>query len=218
MKYFILSVMLLIATNSRGQNLNWKMLEEHRSTLQLNVGYDFAFSAELGFYHEVSLYRPVLLGISVSLPMGTDLVDDLKVGLSSHVQVIESDGFAFTVKVASNFRRYQNEFVRSVGFGADFAGIAGYYSDTWHAAGEFGFDKAVTTNLIHSDSMKRYYPQITDGWYVPTGGHYYYGIQAGKTLSDRLDLGLRLGATRAQLDDVNAVLPYYLQLGVGLKI
>jgi hypothetical protein len=95
--------------------------------------------------------------------------------------------------------------------------LAGYYKPTWHAAGEFGFDKSITSHLKHSDIMRTNYPEIRDGWYIPSGGHYYYGIQAGKSLGEYLDLSLRLGATNAQDDDENAVLPYYLQLGLGIK-
>jgi hypothetical protein len=220
MKKLILAitVVLFTATHSSAQNIHWKSLDKDQNVIQLNIGYDFGFTTQIGYYRMISFYRPILLGVNFSLPMGSDLVDDFKVGLTSQTEIVEADGFSFSVMVASNFRRYQNDFVRSVGFGADFAAIAGYYSDKWHAAAEFGFDKAITTNLIHSDVMRSYYPDIQDGWYVPTGGHFYYGIQAGKTLSERVDLGLRFGATRAQLHDDNAVLPYYLQLGVGTKI
>jgi len=65
--------------------------------------------------------------------------------------------------------------------------------------------------------MRSYFPRIRDGWYIPSGGHFYYGIQAGKTIGDRLDLTLRAGATNAQHNDEQAVVPYYLQLGLGIR-
>jgi hypothetical protein len=65
--------------------------------------------------------------------------------------------------------------------------------------------------------MKAKFPDIKDGWYVPTGGHYYYGVQGGKTLGETLDLNLRLGATSAQFHDEDALIPYYLQLGMGVR-
>jgi hypothetical protein len=67
------------------------------------------------------------------------------------------------------------------------------------------------------DVMRSYFPRIRDGWYIPSGGHFYYGIQAGKTIGDRLDLTLRAGATNAQHNDEQAVVPYYLQLGLGIR-
>jgi hypothetical protein len=108
--------------------------------------------------------------------------------------------------------------VRVVSFGSDFAVVAGYYRPSWYAAGELGFDKSVTSYLKHSDIMRTYvFPGIKDGWYIPSGGNYYYGIQAGKTLGESLDLSLRLGATSAEDNDEDAVLPYYLQLGLGVR-
>jgi hypothetical protein len=65
--------------------------------------------------------------------------------------------------------------------------------------------------------MRAYYPAIKDGWYVPSGGNYYYGIQGSKTIGESFDLSLRLGATNAQDDDEDAVLPFYLQLGFGVR-
>ncbi len=216
--FFIITLLLLATTQSKAQNVNWRYFEsEKRNLVQLNLGYDFGFTTQLGFSRMVMLYKPVSLGIDVLLPMGSTLFDDFKVRFGGQMEIVQAEGFALSVKIASNFRRYQNAFVRSVGFGSDFAAVAGYYSDTWHAAGEFGFDKAISTNLLHSDMMRSEYPEIKDGWYVPTGGHFYYGIQAGKTLSDEFDLGLRFGATRAQLNDDNAAIPYYLQLAFGTR-
>ncbi len=133
------------------------------------------------------------------------------------MQVVEVGGFSATVRILANLRRYQATLVRIVSFGSDFALLAGYYKPTWHAAGEFGFDKSITSYLKHSDVMKANFPGIRDGWYIPTGGHYYYGIQAGKTIGESFDLSLRLGATNAQDNDDNEFLPYYLQLGLGMR-
>jgi len=65
--------------------------------------------------------------------------------------------------------------------------------------------------------MKANFPGIKDGWYVPTAGHYYYGIQGGKTLGDNFDVSLRVGATREEKNDERAMVPLYLQLGLGAR-
>ena len=65
--------------------------------------------------------------------------------------------------------------------------------------------------------MRAMFPAIKDGWYVPTGGNYYFGLQGGKTVGESLDLSLRLGATRAQKHDENAVVPLYAELGLGMR-
>ena len=213
----IILVMAMAETGS-AQNINWRSLrEDQRNVVQFNFGYDFGATAQFGYGRSFDWVRPVMLRLDYSFPMGNNVVDDFKVRLGGEIEIVEIGGFSATLRIVSNLRRYQTELVRIVSFGSDFGVLAGYYKPTWHAAGEFGFDKSITSHLKHSDIMRTYYPEIRDGWYIPSGGHYYYGIQAGKSLGEYLDLSLRLGATNAQDDDENAVLPYYLQLGLGIK-
>jgi hypothetical protein len=220
MKSIIVAMTTLVLSVNAGysQNINWKSIHgDQQNIVQLSSGYDFGITTQLGFARSVNLFRPAIVGLDFSLPMGSDLLDDFKVKLGGQMEVFEMDGFSASVKIFSVFRRYENELVRAVSFGSDFGAVAGYYGSTWHAAGEFGFDKSIATHLKHSDIMKTYFPAIKDGWYVPTGGHFYYGIQGGKTIGDSYDISLRVGATRAQDNDDNAVLPFYAQLGLGLR-
>ena len=217
-KIIAVIIVMVVAEVGYSQNINWRSLcEDQRSYIQFNFGYDFGVTAQLGYSRSFTLIKPVMMGVDISIPMGSNLVDDFKVKLGGQIEVVEIQGFSASVKIMSNFRRYQTELVRIVSFGSDFAFVTGYYSPTWHAAGEFGFDKAITAHLKHSGIMRNYFPAIKDGWYVPTGGHFYYGIQGGKTIGESLDLTLRLGATKAQFNDEDAVLPYYLQLGLGMR-
>ena len=220
MKNILAAMIIMMAVSELGysQNINWRSLsEEQRNVVQFNVGYDFGVTAQLGYSRSFTLVKPVAVGLDCSIPMGSDLLDDFKVRIGGQIEIVEIDGFSATLKIASNFRRYQTQLVRIASFGSDFGVLAGYYRSTWYAAGEFGFDKSIATNLRHSDIMKAYFPAIRDGWYLPTGGHYYYGIQGGKTIGESFDLSLRLGATRAQFSDEDAVIPLYLQLGLGMR-
>ena len=220
MKKITATMMIVIAMSAAGysQNINWRSLREDRpNVLQLTFGYDYGVTAQLGYSRSFTLIRPVVVGLDFSVPMGDVLLDDFKVRIGGQVEIVQAGAFSVTVKIASNFRRYQTQLVRIVSFGSDFAAVVGYYKSTWYAAGEFGFDKAVTSYLKHSDIMRAYYPAIRDGWYVPTGGNFYYGIQGGKTIGETLELTLRMGGTRAQMHDEGAVLPYYAQLGLGVR-
>ncbi len=209
---------MVLAQAGYSQNINWRSLrEDQRNILQFNMGYDFGVTAQLGYNRAFTLIRPVVVGLDLSVPMGDVLVDDFKARIGGQVEIVEVGGFSVTAKISSPFRRYQTQMVRIVSFGADLGLVAGYYRSTWFAAGEFGFDKSVATYLKNSDVMKAYYPAIRDGWYVPTGGNFYYGIQGGKTIGDTFEVSLRLGATYAQFDDEDAVLPYYAQLGLGMR-
>lgn len=221
MKTIYITLVIFIAAAGAGfaQDVNWKAAHaELPNQFQMNIGFDYAASTSIGYSRSFTLWRPVVAGAQVSFPMGNRVLDDFTIRTGVQVEVVEWRGFVAAAKLGANFRRFQNELVRMASFGADLSAVAGYYDPAWYAAAEFGFDKAVSTQLTHSDAMKQYgFPGIRDGWYVPTGGNFHYGIQAGVTLSHFTDLYLRLGATDAQFDNVDAVLPYYLQLGFGVK-
>ena len=203
---------------SVSQNINWRALrEDNPNIVQLNAGYDFGVTTQLGYYRAFTMIKPAMVGLDFSFPMGNNLLDDFKVRLGGQVEVVEFHGFSATIKISSVFRRYQTELVRIVSFGSDFAVLAGYCTPTWSIGGEFGFDKSITSQFKNSEIMRAYFPATKDGWYVPTGGHYYYGMQGGKTIGESFDLSLRLGATRAQFNDENAVLPLYFQMGLGVR-
>ena len=220
MKNIVLAILVVAALGDTGnaQNLNWRSLREDQpSAVQFCVGYDFGAVAQVGYSRSVTLIRPVVLGMDYSFPMGSDLTDDFKVRLGAQIEIVEIDGFAATMKIFGLFRRYQGELATIQSFGSDLGVLAGYYTPAWFVAGEFGFDKSITSHISHSDIMRAVFPAIRDGWYIPSGGHYYYGIQAGKSIGESFDLSLRLGATNAQDNDENAVLPLYCQLGLGMS-
>jgi hypothetical protein len=220
MKTMAATVMIMMAVFYTGysQNVNWRSLgEDQRNIVQFDLGYDYGATTQLGYGRAFDWLRPVVLTFDYSFPMGKDLVDDFRVRLGSQVEVLQIDGFSATLKLMGSLRRYENPLVRIVSFGSDFALVTGYYSPTWHAAGEFGFDKSIVSHLKHSDIMRSNFPAIRDGWYIPSGGHFYYGIQAGKTLGETYALSLRVGTTNAQFDDEDAVVPYYVQVGLGIR-
>jgi len=214
----VITLVMGIAEVSYSQNINWRSLRDDQSNVvQLNVGYDFGATAQLGYSRSFTIGKPVIVGLDYSVPMGNDLLDDFKVRLGGQMEIVQIDGFSATIKISSIFRRYQTELVMIESFGSDFGVLAGYYVPTWFAAGEFGFDKSITSYLKHSDVMRAMFPAIKDGWYIPSGGHYYYGIQAGKTVGESFEVSLRVGGTNAQSDDENAVVPLYIQLGLGMR-
>jgi hypothetical protein len=206
------------ANLSMSQMINWKRLgAEQTSLVSLNVGWDFASTIGIGYGYRLNTTMPIVMEIQFSMPFGASIVDDFKVKLGGQAELLSLGNFSATVKAYGIFRRYENGVARLLNFGSEFSGIVGYYQPTWHAAAEIGFDKAITTQVINSARMRESFPDAKDGWYVPTAGNFYYGVQAAKSLNDALDFNLRLGATRAQYDDVNPSLPYYLQMGVGVK-
>lgn len=214
----VMTVVIAAVQFSSAQTVNWRAMHvDQHNVVQFNFGYESAMTAQVGYGRTFTLLRPALFVLDYSVPMGDELLDDFRVRLGAQFEVVEIGGFSATLRILGSLRRYENPLVRIVSFGSDFAAVVGYYDAAWYAAGEFGFDKAVTSHLKHSDLMKTAFPEIKEGWYIPTGGHYYYGIQGGKTIGESLDLSLRLGATNAQDDDEDAAMIYYAQLGLGVR-
>ncbi len=217
MKKIIIAIILFMAVAkiSNAQNVNWRWLnEDQKNLVHLNFGYDFGITTQIGYSRSLNIFKPTLLTVDYSMPMGENLFDDFKIRYGGQMELLEYKSFSASVKVLGNFRRHETEMVRIQSFGAEISGIFGYYKSTWHIAAEFGFDKSITSNLEHSDIMKDNYPNIQDGWYIPSGGHYFYGVQASKSLGQNFDISLRLGATNAQGKDENAVFPYAVQIGL----
>ena len=216
MKIIIATLIFVMSVGyTSAQNINWQSLNiEQKSLGYLNAGYDFGMTTQIGYGYKLDAFRPILLTADYSFPMGEDLIDDFKIKLGGQIAIFEKNNFIASAKFYGIFRRHQTNLVRMLSFGAELSALAGYYQPTWHIAGEFGFDKSIITHLTHSDVFRDNFPIITDGWYIPSGGHLYYGIQGSKTLNKSFELSLRAGATNAQVNDENAPLPYYTQIGL----
>jgi hypothetical protein len=220
MKKILAAIIILMAVveGSFAQTVNWRSFDEgHRNLAHLGFGYDFGVTTQIGYSRALNAFKPILLSLEYSFPMGENLFDDFKVRYGGQMEIIEINDFSVTAKIFGNFRRYQTDKVRIASFGSELSALAGYYRPSWHLAFEFGFDKSVISHLKHSDITKDYFDEINDGWYIPSGGHYFYGIQASKTIGRSFDALLRLGATNAQGRDEDALFPYYFQLGLMKK-
>jgi hypothetical protein len=211
------AIILLTAGTTIAQNINWRSLEaSQKHVINVNVGIDNSASFGIGYGWMFSTKLPLMLNTEFSLPSGKNLIDDFKLKIGGQSEVLKLGNFSATVKAFGIIRRYQSEFVRLWNFGSEFSAVTGYYKPRWHVAGEFGFDKAISTHVANSDELKKYYPTIRDGWYVPTGGNYFYGIQSGLSFK-KMDTNIRIGKTIAQGFETSALFPYYLQVGVNRR-
>lgn len=209
-----LFVLLNICT-LQAQQMNWNWADTERPHhLHLNLGYDFGLSTQLGYNYLLSTKLPVLLTADYAFPMGKKVVDDFKVRVGGQIEVFSHQNFSASVKLFGTLKRHETELVRMVNLGTETSVLAGYYHPKWHVAGEIGFMKPMVSNVKHGEVMRENHPDIQDGWYAAPGGHLFYGIQAGKSLSQTLDLSLRIGATKAPGDHKDAVIARYAQLGL----
>ncbi|MDX2362196.1 MAG: hypothetical protein QNK23_15415 [Crocinitomicaceae bacterium] len=204
--------------NTQAQNINWRSIGENQQNIvSLSTGYDYSLMVQTDYYRVINTFRPIAVGANFSIPMGKTVFDDFKIEYGGLIEVYEIRDFSFTAGVMGNFRQHKTGFVTMSSFGLDLSATIGYYRPKWHVAIEGGFDKAISTHLKHSDEMREIYPGIADGWMTATGGNFYYGIQGSKTIGERFDINLRAGFTNAQFKDMNAVLPYYAQIGVNFR-
>jgi hypothetical protein len=184
--------------------------------INLNIGWDYGSTIGIGYGYKLRTDLPVVLNVDFSLPFGSKVLDDFKVKLGGQVELVRQGNFSATVKAYAIFRRYQNIMARLLNFGSEFSGVCGYYRPNWYAAAEFGFDKAITTHIKNSAQMREYFLEVKDGWYIPTAGNFFYGIQGGYSFN-RYDVYLKIGKTVTQDLKTAAMIPFYLQLGLNSK-
>lgn len=221
MKQLNLFILIIVLTlwfhPSFGQNINWKNLQpSEKHIVNVEAGFDNASVIGFGYGYHLKTRLPVVLGLDYSMPFGDKTFDDLKTKIGAQANLIHSRSFFTTIKADGVIRRYQNDLVRMINFGSEFSATAGVYKAKWFAAGEFGFDKAITTHLKHSELAKEYSPGLQSGWYIPDGGNFIYGVQAGYSFQ-RNDLYVKIGKTIAQDLKNTAMVPYYFQLGFSSR-
>lgn len=221
MKNLIFSIILLAiaftANTSFAQTVNWRSIHHSdRHILNLNAGWEYAATFGIGYGYKLNTKIPLVLGTEFSLPSGEELTDDFKTKIGAQAEVFRHNNISATVKIHGIFRRYQSEFVTLQNFGSEMSAAIGYYKPRWYAAGEFGFDKAVVTHIRHSGLMEEYNPEIKRGWYIPTGGNFFYGLQGGYTMSS-YDLYVKAGKILTQDFKTTPTVPFYLQLGLNKR-
>ena len=216
---FIAVLLITMAAESAtGQTLNWSNIkEEQRHVANVNFGWDYAATVGVGYGYKLNTKIPMLLNAQLSVPAGEDFTADFKSKLGVQARVYASGNFRATLMVYGLFRRYeQKEFAALQSFGGEFTGVAGNYKPKWFVAGEFGFDKAIATNIRHGEVYRQYYPSARNGWYVPTGGNFHYGIQGGYTLG-KFDLYSKVGRLADQNFKSSMRVPWFLEVGVSRR-
>ncbi len=202
-----------LALPASAQNINWQAFKpEQKNLVQIQTGWDYGLTFGLGYGRKFNTRMPVLANIEYSFPAGERLFDDFKVRIGGQIEVFRQGGFSATIKAYSPFRRFENSKVRLINFGSEFSGVAGFYRKHWFVAGEFGFDKAIATHIRHTAHALDDYPGARDGWYVPTGGNYFFGLQAGFSFRGN-DISLKAGNLVSQGWKTAPFVPKYIVLG-----
>jgi hypothetical protein len=201
------------------QNMNWQSLKsEDKHILSVSTGIEYGVIYGAGYGYHIRTGLPVVLNLEYSFPSGSNLTDDFKSKIGGRVRLFGIQNFMLSANIYGVFRRYENDLVRMLNFGSELSGILGYYRAKWFVAGEFGFDKAIVTNLKHSQNYRDIFPEVTDGWYEPaTGGNYHYGLQTGFSFKQH-DISLKAGRLITQDFKTEPIVPYYAQLSYNFRL
>lgn len=195
------------------QNINWRALQQtDKHLVGVSAGVEYGAIVGVHYGKIFQTRMPLVLSGELSVPLGNNLTDDGKARLGGQLEVLHAGAFSATLKAYAVARRYENGFTRLVNFGSECAAVAGYYKARWYVAGEVGFDKAVVTHIKHSSPALDLNPGLVSGWYVPTGGNFLYGLQAGLHLR-RHDVTLKVGRIISQDFKTSPLLPLLGQVG-----
>ena len=181
----------------------------------MNAAWDYAATIGLGYGYKLKTKMPSMLAAHISIPAGEDLTDDFKTKIGYQVRLFQAGNLQASVIASGIFRQFHSNLVTLQNFGSEFKGAAGFYKRKWFIAGEFGFDKAIVTR-IKSGNANDDYQSGRDGWYVPTGGNFQYGLQTGYSSKD-LDVYLKAGKILDQYLKTSARVPFYAELGVNMR-
>ncbi len=215
-KLLMLVITILVSGYiSNAQTINWGALQDDkRNLLSAGLSLDHSLAYGLSYGRSVKvLTLPVIAVTEIFMPSGDQILDDFKSKIGGQIQWLDYKGFRFSTRIQGVFRRYQNDFVRMLNFGCDFAGVAGFYQSKWFIAAEAGFDKAIVTHFKHSELYRAKYAEAVDGWYEPsTGGNFYYGIQTGFNFKSH-GISLKGGYVISQDFKTKPMLPFYASMG-----
>lgn len=210
---------IAVPVNSLTQTINWQSLDKRdKHIININSGYEYALDFGVGYGYQFNSKMPVLLNLEYSFPSGKNVTDDFKSKTGVKIRLYQIKNIQFSVAINGIYRRYETNFVRMKNFGSDLSGTVGYYRSKWFIAGEFGFDKAIVTNIKHSQSYRDVFPDVTDGWYSPpAGGNFYYGLQTGFSFKQH-DLYIKAGKIITQDFKTEPTVPFFAQIGYNLRL
>ncbi len=216
--YILSAALLTLSIDSYSQVTNWNETNnKSRYILTLSLGLEYGLVYSVGLGYQTRSKHPSILNIAFSAPAGRYAADDLKIKIGGQTSVYRSGNFHAVANMQAIIRRYQNSYVRMINVGSEFSGVVGYYQGGWFVASEMGFDKAILTNIRHTNPYRVNFPDAKSGWYEPsTGGNFYYGLQSGFTIRQNYYF-LQLGKLITQDFKTKPSIPYYFNAGVSLR-
>lgn len=219
MKKLILIISLFTVTRCPvlAQEVNFRKLEDTKHLIAAigGVDYNTYFGISYGYVLNTKVV-PLVVGSEFTLPFGSDVTDDWRWKGGIQGEVLKLGNFSMVWKISGVVRRYESELSRIYSFGSDLVVNAGYVRPRWSLVGIAAMDKAIATHIRH-DLLKEYYPGIRDGWYVPTGGNFRFGVRVQYSVKT-WNAFLAAGKIYGQNFKDNPTLPFFLEVSVQKRI
>ncbi len=215
MKNTILSVGLLLAVAQAlfAQDINWRTEEQHKNVLQAYFGADYSSYYGLAYGRLVQIRgQSLAIGSELTVPFGSDIVDDWRLRTSVQTELLRHNLFALTLKPSLIVRRYASPMARIYNLGADITVLYGYQGTRWGLVALANYDRSISAHLAHR-MLKEDYPAIQDGWYNTRSGNFKFGMRAGysgTSWSGFLVLGKHFGQNFRD----NPTLPFFADLSL----
>jgi hypothetical protein len=219
MKATVSMVLLVLAVplSAKAQEFNLATLDEARNVVHVRTGAEYGFVAGAGYARVLPfLDRHLVLTGDATLPWASLDPSDYRLRVGAMMPIVAAQSWKLAGAVAPTLRGLKNDVSRMTNLGADVSVVGGYYARRWFAAGEIGFDWALSTYVAHTDQYRdNVYPGARDGWYANPGGNVRAGAQGGVSFG-RYDVILRAGVLRDTAGRP-PMLPIYGTLAVNAK-
>jgi hypothetical protein len=209
----ILMLSLIAYNQSKGQDVNFRALDNATHLVSLHGAVDYGSSYGIGYgyvWHYKS--RPVVIGTEFSQPFGNEMLDDWKWKTSVQAELWRKDHFSVVLKPAFVWKHYESRMLTAQNFGADFGLHMGLIKPKWGIVAIADYEKYITSRLKHH-LLKEYYPGIKDGWYDQSGGNFKFGARFQKsfgTWNTFVTVGKHFGADFKD----NPTLPFFAEISI----
>src|SRR5262249_25121709 len=151
---------------AHAQDVNFGALKAAQpNSVHLRTGAEYGFVFGLGYTRAIPVWdRMLVVGGDVTLPWAELDVSDYRLRAGFMLPIVGPDRWKLAGGIAPTLRGTSNDVGRMTSIGADFSLAGGYYAPHWFAAGELGFDWALTTYL-HNNAAYRatVYEDAKDG-------------------------------------------------------
>lgn len=216
--YFTIAFLFLLTVHRMSaQHVNFRALDNTKHLVSAHFGVDYGsyYGLSYGYVLKDKLV-PLVIGTEFTFPFGHDVVDDWKWKTGVEAELWRSGPFSLTFKPSVVFRRYESTIARMYSIGTDISLGFGYVKSRWGAVAVASFDKAIVTHIKHG-LLRDYYPEIRDGWYIPTGGNFKFGARLHYSVGS-WNAFILAGKHFGQNFEDNPTMPFFAEVSVQKRL